>query len=64
MEYKLRNCLGVASGLLLHKHSNKKRKKKNPQKNNRHITVSLRGYIRKARTAGVLKHSSLDNEVK
>lgn len=42
----------------------KRERKKNPQKNNRHITVSLRGYIRKARTAGVLKHSSLDNEVK
>lgn len=26
--------------------------------------VSLREYIRKAQTAGALKHSSLDNEVK
>lgn len=26
--------------------------------------VSWRGYIRKAKTAGALKHSSLDNEIK
>jgi len=26
--------------------------------------VSLKGYIRKARTEGALKHSSLDNKVK
>lgn len=26
--------------------------------------VSLRGYIGKARTAGALKHSSLDNDIK